>query len=119
MLKRTQKEHLKDTEKIVCAFCKGKGKDPFDQLFPGSRCQVCKGRREIFVHTPYKTCAYCHGSGIEFSMQNTCTACLGRGVISLGKEHFNGIICNFCEGSGMDIESDLPCTHCKGMGSIF
>lgn len=111
-----KKAHLPHTEKIPCAFCKGTGKDPFGQLYPGSTCQVCSGRKEIYVLTPTLRCAYCHGSGVEFSSQNTCTACGGRGVISLGNKHLKGMSCNLCGGSGMNAQTNLPCVPCHGLG---
>lgn len=114
-----QLAHLPHTEKIQCAFCRGSGKDPFGQLYPGSTCQVCNGRKIIFILTPYKTCAYCHGSGVAFSSQNTCTVCNGRGVISLkGKGPKKGKSCSICGGTGMEISTNLPCTKCRGTGSM-
>lgn len=103
-------DHLAHTEKIRCSFCKGMGKDPFDQLYPGS---ICQGRKEIYVLSPYKTCTYCHGSGVAFSSQNTCTVCHGRGVIS---HPARGHVCPECGGSGMDVETNLPCLACQGTG---
>jgi len=108
--------HLPHTEKVRCGFCHGTGKDPFGQLYPGSTCQVCSGRREFYVASPYATCAYCHGSGVEFSTQNTCTACGGRGVISLGTHHLKGTSCKSCNGSGMNAQTNLPCVPCHGLG---
>lgn len=108
--------HLPNTEKIQCAFCKGTGKDPFGQLYPGSTCQVCNGRKEIYVSAPYQRCTYCHGSAVEFSTQNTCTACGGRGVVSLGHKHLKGSPCHACGGTGMNEETNLPCAPCHGLG---
>lgn len=117
MFRTVQKPtHLPHTEKMACAFCKGTGKDPFGQLFPGSTCQVCSGRQIIFILTPYKTCTYCHGSGVEFSTQNTCTVCQGRGVQSVGKERSRKAGCRTCQGTGMAPETNLPCTGCHGLG---
>lgn len=116
----TNQLHLPDTQKIRCAFCKGTGKDPFGQLYPGSTCQVCSGRKEIYVSTPYETCTYCHGSGVAFSMQNTCTVCNGKGVVSLGpKETKRGKSCPMCGGSGMEINTNLSCTRCHGRGTVL
>lgn len=111
-------KHLSHTKKIRCNFCKGTGKDPFGQLYPGSTCQVCNGRKEIYVSTPYNTCTYCHGRGVAFSMQNTCTICNGRGVVSIGKSEVRKghHTCTACQGSGMEIETNLPCTKCHGTG---
>lgn len=114
----SRRTHLPHTEKIPCAFCKGTGKDPFGQLYPGSICQVCHGRKEIYIVTPYRTCTYCHGSGVAFSMQNTCTICNGRGVVSLSvQEMKGGKVCQACSGSGMETDTNLPCTRCHGLGA--
>lgn len=109
--------HLPHTEKIQCAFCKGTGKDPFGQLYPGSTCQVCKGRREIYISAPYQACRCCRGTGVAFSMENTCTACMGRGVISLGKR-LKGRPCGACGGTGMDSVTTRPCLVCGGLGEV-
>lgn len=112
-----KKEHFPHTKKICCAFCKGTGKDPFGQLYPGSTCQVCSGRKELRIVAPYATCQYCHGTGVEFSMQNTCTCCGGRGVISLGKKRIKKEnLCLSCRGTGMAVETNLPCLECRGTG---
>lgn len=110
-------KHLSHTKRVTCAFCKGTGKDPFGQLYPGSTCQVCSGRKKIYVSIPHKTCAYCHGTGVEFSMQNTCTACMGRGVISL-KNREKRKKCEACGGSGMDNVTTRPCLSCRGLGEV-
>lgn len=109
--------HFPKSEKIRCGFCKGTGKDPFGQLYPGSTCQVCKGRKEIYIQAPYKTCVYCHGSGAAFSMQNTCTVCNGRGVVSLETKK-KGKSCSLCQGTGMELDTNLPCSHCRGLGTV-
>lgn len=109
--------HLAHTEEVQCAFCKGAGKDPFGQLYQGSTCQVCSGRKVLYIHTPYTTCTYCHGSGVAFSSQNTCTICYGRGVVSLDAQK-KGKICFSCQGTGMGIDTNLPCTSCQGMGVV-
>lgn len=112
-----KRTHLPNTEKLQCAFCKGTGKDPFGQLYPGSTCQVCNGRKVLYIHTPYATCTYCHGSGVAFSSQNTCTVCHGHGVVSLGTQKREKV-CSLCSGTGMEIDTNLPCTGCQGMGAV-
>lgn len=107
-----------ETERVSCHFCKGTGKDPFDQLYRGSSCQVCHGRKEFFMQTPHKRCACCQGSGVAFSSQNTCTACLGRGLISIHEKQFKGICCKICQGSGKDTSTHCPCVVCLGLGEV-
>jgi len=107
---------LPSTKKIPCAFCHGTGKNPLGQLYPVSTCQDCHGRIEINILTPYKTCTYCPGIGLAFSTQNTCTSCMGRGVISLGNKQLDGIPCQICTGNGMGAETNLPWIPCSGLG---
>lgn len=111
-----KRDESANVKKVACAFCSGSGKDPFGQLYPGSTCQVCNGRKTIPILVPYESCAYCHGRGVEFSTQNTCTACLGKGVISISKREAKGASCKFCGGTGMEMETNLPCAHCHGLG---
>jgi DnaJ-class molecular chaperone len=109
--------HLPDTQKVVCAFCKGTGRDRVVE-FRGLTCQVCSGRKEIFVKTPYKICASCKGTGVAWSVRQTCTACSGRGVISVVKRGFQGKPCPACRGSGMETKLNLPCFSCYGVGEV-
>ena len=37
---------------VTCAFCQGKGVDPFDILSPLSKCQACLGRCKIEIEVP-------------------------------------------------------------------
>lgn len=48
---------------IKCAFCKGKGKDPFNLLSKLAACQVCGGTGKIKVDEPMIECAFCKGGG--------------------------------------------------------
>ena len=100
---------------ITCAFCKGKGKDPFGIMSKDTACQVCGGRGKVAVVKPYAKCAHCQGTGISPYSRNVCTTCNGRGVISVtdGKK-----VCSECKGSGRAEENDLPCTACGGRGIV-
>lgn len=102
------------TATIKCAFCGGKGKDPFELLSEMAKCQVCSGRGKVIVVVPYDSCLACGGSGISSHSRLVCTACNGKGVVSQKK----GEECPACEGSGKDKESDLPCSTCGGTGKI-
>jgi len=108
--------YLPHTQKIPYAFSHETGKDPFGQLYPRSTGQVCHGRIDIYFLTPFKTCIYCHGTGVAFSTQNTCTSCSGRGCISLGNKNLVGIPCQICKGNGMDADTNFPCVPCSGLG---
>ena len=99
---------------IKCAFCQGKGKDPFELLSELAKCQVCNGKGKITVVVPYDTCPACHGSGVKSHSRLVCTVCNGKGVISQKK----GKNCPICGGSGIDKESDLPCATCGGKGKV-
>ncbi len=100
---------------ITCAFCKGKGKDPFEVPSKLSNCQVCIGRGEVRVVKPAETCPYCKGEGIFFNHCLPCAVCGGKGMVTKIK---GGGRCKECAGDGKEPESDLPCASCYGLGSI-
>jgi len=102
---------------ITCAFCRGKGLDPFELLSPFSKCQVCLGRGKVEVKPPTMKCAYCGGTGIQpGGVRLTCPVCWGKGVVTAVKEPTK--TCPECWGSGRALESGLPCLTCKGKGVI-
>lgn len=105
---------MTETTTIKCAFCQGKGKDPFELLSELAKCQVCNGKGKITVVVPYNTCSACDGSGVKSHSRLVCTVCNGKGVISRQR----GENCPICLGSGKDKESDLPCSTCGGKGKI-
>ena len=100
---------------ITCAFCKGKGEDPFEIMSEKSTCQVCGGRGKVTVVEPYVPCAHCKATGISPESRNVCTVCNGRGAVSVadGKK-----VCLECDGSGSAPESNLPCLTCGGKGVV-
>lgn len=102
-------------DRVVCAFCKGIGKDPFGIMSPEAVCQVCNGTGAHIIVKPHIACAYCHGSGVEFGTRNTCLSCGGKGQISMNKQH---ALCDLCHGSGMETEAGLRCDKCGGAGVI-
>jgi len=102
-------------KQIKCAFCKGKGKDPFELLSPLSECQVCNGSGKVIVETPNEVCPFCHGTGIHRGQRLTCIVCGGKGVVctkGLSKT------CPDCNGTGVPPGDYLPCTTCKGIGQV-
>jgi len=101
---------------IKCAFCHGKGIDPFELLSEHSVCQVCNGEGKVEIAEPAIECAFCKGSGIYPGTRITCTVCGGKGMITVGKNVSEK--CPGCKGSGAAAESGLPCLKCKGKGVI-
>lgn len=102
--------------KIKCAFCKGKGRDPFDLLSDLSVCQVCGGTGKVEVEEPAVKCAFCNGTGVyPEGARITCTVCKGK-----GKNTVKGTksTCPKCKGSGKAVDSGLPCLSCSGKGVI-
>jgi len=102
---------------IMCAFCKGTGKDPFDLLSELATCQVCGGRAKVEVEEPAIKCVFCQGSGIyPCNARVTCTVCKGKGMVTIPK----GITeqCPKCKGTGTAKDSGLPCLECKGKGVV-
>ena len=70
---------LTDQETVVCAFCKGIGTDPYDQLSSLSKCGACDGTGKKRVATPHTTCAFCRGTGSYKTFR--CLICGGAGVV--------------------------------------
>jgi DnaJ-class molecular chaperone len=106
--------------KVPCAFCKGKGKDPFGVMSHLSTCQVCGGRGEVRVRPPTAPCKFCKGSGVHpYSAERlTCSACKGRGVVTAIKD---GVPCPVCGGSGihpLGRTMAFACARCGGQGVV-
>ena len=104
------------TARITCAFCKGRGKDPFDLLSEFAVCQVCGGTGKVTVKEPAIKCAFCKGSGVYHDTRVTCTVCNGRGMVTAPKGQTTQ--CPDCQGTGATMDSGLPCLKCKGKGII-
>ena len=100
---------------IECAFCAGKGIDPFELLSPISICPVCSGRKVVEIKEPILECAFCGGTGAHPHTRLTCTGCMGRGVQTI-KEPV--VTCPKCDGSGANIYGNMPCALCHGAGVI-
>ena len=101
----------KETNKIDCGFCNGKGEKP-----RGSRCSVCGGSGKVSVQAPFIKCAYCKGTGEEKPRSNlTCTVCRGKGYVSV-REPVEA--CPKCRGKGADPHNKLPCMMCRGKGVV-
>ena len=115
MATKTRKKISMSYKTITCAFCKGKGKDPFEVPSKLSNCQVCIGRGTVQVVEPVETCPYCKGKGIFFHHRMPCAVCGGKGAVTKIKGEKR---CAKCQGDGKDPDSDLPCSSCYGLGAI-
>ena len=102
---------------VRCAFCRGRGLDPFGLLSLLAACQVCLGRGRVLVPSPYGTCACCAGTGVQPHRRLACSACRGRGVHA---QPAGSRPCPVCHGQGTApcSELDLPCLTCGGRGTI-
>jgi DnaJ-class molecular chaperone len=102
-------------KEIKCAFCKGKGIDPFKILSPISICAICEGKGKVKVEEPYIKCAFCHGTGVYPHTKLSCNICKGKGVVTFREP---GITCPECKGKGQKFSTSYPCLRCGGKGVI-
>ncbi|MFQ5878828.1 MAG: hypothetical protein ACE5IZ_01450 [Dehalococcoidia bacterium] len=76
---------------VKCAYCGGRGTDPFECPGPHSNCSTCGGKGYNRVVTPYEKCPACDGTGRVLGRRLNCTTCKGRGVITVrqptGRHH--------------------------------
>ena len=105
---------------VVCAFCKGQGRDPFEIMSPLSTCQVCSGAGRHTLLYPIVACAYCRGSGVHPHSRLTCTSCRGIGAVHAPTE---AVVCPACHGSGKTNrirwpDSPFSCGYCRGAGVV-
>jgi len=100
------------TKTIICAFCGGAGKDPFDLLSPISNCLACNGEGKVEVEEPMRKCPFCSGTGKNpLGARVACIVCGGKGYNTLE----GSMPCSQCKGTGKSSDG-LPCTRCKGKG---
>jgi len=103
-------------EELVCAFCRGRGRDPFDIMSSLSTCCVCGGSGKVLVQAPAVACAHCQGTGAVKTL--TCTTCGGRGSVSRPLQPT--VSCPVCKGSGDDASAPaMACLKCRGKGWII
>ena len=102
------------TERIACAFCKGKGVDPFNIMSPLSTCGGCGGTGLRDVPTDHVRCAYCQGEGSMKTFR--CPACDGTGVLAALEPPTRA--CPDCEGLSYSRPSGLVCLTCRGHGKV-
>ncbi|MBI5232735.1 MAG: hypothetical protein HY880_00095 [Deltaproteobacteria bacterium] len=109
-------KNLHPTEEVLtveCAFCKGKGKDPFNLLSSLAECQVCVGRGVVMVPRTAVKCAFCKATGVYPGKRLTCTTCGGKGRVAATLPFET---CQRCKGLGASLHEGLPCLDCKGSG---
>lgn len=101
-------------ETLPCAFCHGRGVDPFNALSDRSTCGSCSGKGTVTVPTPHVRCAYCSGTGAHKTYR--CLICGGSGVIAapIGPTD----TCPDCDGKAFEASSGLACLTCKGRGFV-
>ena len=97
-----------------CAFCGGKGVDPYASLSDRSTCGACNGKGTMMVPSPFVRCAYCQGSG-SYKMYR-CLICGGSGVVAAPTGPTQR--CPSCNGRAFEASSGLACLTCKGRGVI-
>jgi DnaJ-class molecular chaperone len=108
---------------VMCAFCSGKGKDPFGILSPLATCQVCGGTGRGTLRQPTTPCPFCRGTGVYLGTRNTCTTCGGVGTVEIPDD---AVTCPCCGGTGWAADdanyiwpdSPLSCGCCRGKGVV-
>lgn len=102
------------TAEGVCAFCNGKGTDPYGILSWKSTCTVCDGKGTVVVMVPHVPCRYCRGTGSHKTF--SCMVCRGAGVVPPVPGPTQR--CPGCEGRAYEISSGLACLACRGRGVV-
>lgn len=97
---KIKKQFVRSYKGIPCAFCRGKGKDPFGVPSKLSNCQVCAGKGKVAIaDQPYETCGACDGAGIFAYHRLPCSVCKGKGVVP--KDRKKGP-------KGLNLDTGLP-----------
>ena len=101
-------------EIIPCAFCHGRGVNPYAIMSDRSACGSCGGRGTVKVVTPHVPCAFCRGTGSHKTYR--CPVCGGAGAVAA----IDGPTrtCPDCEGRAFEASSGLPCLTCRGRGIV-
>jgi DnaJ-class molecular chaperone len=101
-------------ETITCAFCGGKGTDPYNCMSSRSVCGSCHGRGTLNVPYPHRRCTFCEGTGSHKTYR--CPICGGAGVNPEPVTPTRP--CDECGGCAFDSSSGLPCLTCRGLGYV-
>jgi DnaJ-class molecular chaperone len=114
------KSNAQQTTVVTCAFCGGRGRDPFGLLSPLSTCQVCGSVGKHTLLLPIAVCAYCQGTGVHPHSRLTSTSCQGVGMVYVPE---GAVACPACSGTGRAAASTWPgsplsCGYCRGKGLV-
>jgi DnaJ-class molecular chaperone len=101
-------------EQIPCAFCHGRGVDPFEIMSPLSTCTCCGGAGVQNVPAQHVRCTFCQGTGSDKTFR--CPACRGSGVLAALEGPT--VPCSECEGHSFLPSSGLVCLKCQGHGVV-
>lgn len=114
-LKKSE-EDPSDSSLVTCAFCRGRGVDPFGIPSPLSKCQICNGRKKNVVSEPFEECVACMGTGAYKHHRLPCAVCKGKGhVLHIsGKDRRYG--CTPENKEMLDVETGLPCLSAYDLG---
>ncbi|MGC8643683.1 MAG: hypothetical protein ACP5XB_27810 [Isosphaeraceae bacterium] len=110
----TASHSTKHHEYVPCAFCKGKGTDPFNVMSQVSTCGACQGEGRVLAPLPHVPCAYCGGDGSYKTYR--CPVCGGAGVVAAPEGPT--ALCPECRGRASDGSSGMVCLRCQGRGVI-
>ena len=101
---------------VTCAFCRGKGVDPFGIISRLSTCSVCNGEKAVWFERPVKDCVFCNGTGVSpTGGRNYCPVCGGAGTVHVEEP---SLVCPECGGTGWNRSMSLYCNICKGTGVV-
>ncbi len=102
---------------MTCAFCRGRGFDPFGIPSPVSTCCVCGGKGMVRIGLPRVPCRFCRGTGVYPHSRLTCTACGGGGAHFAAQRTSE---CPNCLGRGVQpaSTSGFYCWTCHGSGVV-
>jgi DnaJ-class molecular chaperone len=111
-----QPSSTRHAQRYLCAYCGGRGLDPFGVMSMLSVCTACNGLGSYELSGPTGTCAFCHGTGVSPSTARyPCLACHGRGRSLLSGATNR---CPGCMGSGSTSNRVWYCNLCQGLGLI-
>lgn len=111
---RSESQITEERELLKCAFCHGRGTDPYNVMSELSVCSVCGGRGVVSVRVPHEPCHYCAGTGSYKTYR--CQVCDGAGVIAAAEGETR--TCPDCCGLAFEQSSGLPCLTCHGRSTV-